>query len=98
MKLSKSYKKLDELNIELIVPMQLHGETKGLILLGKRINQSEYSETDIEFIYSIGSLAIISLENRRLFSEALEKQKMEEELEIARDIQRNLTAAFNSSI
>lgn len=89
-KFSKTYNKLDELNIELIVPMQLHGETKGLILLGKRINQSEYSETDIEFIYSIGSLAIISLENRRLFSEALEKQKMEEELEIARDIQRNL--------
>ena len=89
-KFSKSFKKLDDLNIELIVPMQLHGETKGLILLGKRINHSEYSETDIEFIYSIGSLAIISLENRRLFSEALEKQKMEEELEIARDIQRNL--------
>jgi sigma-B regulation protein RsbU (phosphoserine phosphatase) len=82
--------KLEKLKIELIVPMQLQGETKGLILLGKRVNNSEYTEDDIEFIYSVGSLAIISLENRRLFSEALEKQKMEEELEIARDIQNNL--------
>jgi sigma-B regulation protein RsbU (phosphoserine phosphatase) len=49
-----------------------------------------YSEADIEFIYSVGSLAIISLENKRLFREALEKQKLEEELEIARDIQKNL--------
>ena len=84
------YSRLDELKIDLIVPMQLHGETKGLILLGRRVNQSEYTESDIEFIYSVGSLAIISLENRRLFNEALEKQKMEEELEIARDIQKNL--------
>ena len=84
------FSSLNELNVELIVPMQLHGETKGLILLGKRVNQSQYKESDIEFIYSVGSLAIISLENRRLFNEALEKQKMEEELEIARDIQKNL--------
>ena len=58
--------------------------------MGKRVNNSEYTDVDIEFIYSVGSLAIISLENRRLFSEELEKQKMEEDLEIARDIQNNL--------
>ncbi|MDR3610554.1 MAG: PP2C family protein-serine/threonine phosphatase [Ignavibacteriaceae bacterium] len=88
--ITKKYDKLEALQIELVVPMQLHGETKGLILLGNRVNHAEFNETDIEFIYSIGSLAIISLENKRLFSEALEKQKMEEELEIARDIQKNL--------
>ena len=38
----------------------------------------------------MGSLAIISLENKRLFQEALEKQKLEEELDLARDIQKNL--------
>ncbi len=85
-----SYNRLAEIGIELIVPMELQGETKGLILLGKRINNQKYSESDIEFIYSTGSLAIISLENRRLFKEALAKQKMEEELELARGIQRNL--------
>jgi sigma-B regulation protein RsbU (phosphoserine phosphatase) len=84
------YSRLYDLKIELIVPMQLHGETKGLILLGKRVNHTDFNESDIEFVYSVGSLAIISLENRRLFNEALEKQKMEEELEIARDIQKNL--------
>ena len=66
------------------------GKTKGLITLGRRINNLDYTDTDIEFIFSVGSLAIISMENRRLFREALEKQKMEEELDLARDIQRNL--------
>jgi phosphoserine phosphatase RsbU/P len=88
--IDSEYPQLQELEVELVVPMQMQGETKGLILLGKRINLLPYTSSDIEFIYSIGSLAIISLENYRLFKEALEKQKMEEELEIARDIQQNL--------
>ncbi|WP_290662279.1 SpoIIE family protein phosphatase [Ignavibacterium sp.] len=89
-KLEKYYSELSELGVHLIVPMQIQGRVKGLILLGKRVNNLEYSEYDIEFIYSVGSLAIISLENRRLFKEALEKQKLEEELEFAREIQQNL--------
>jgi len=78
------------LGVELVVPLQLQGKTKGAILLGGRANKMDYTDSDIEFIYSIGNLAIISLENKRLFEEELEKQKMEEELLIAKDIQRNL--------
>ena len=88
--LSKSYPLLSEIGIDLIVPMEVQGKTKGLILLGERITKQSYSEADIEFIYSVGSLAIISIENKRLFLEELEKQKMEEELELAREIQQNL--------
>jgi sigma-B regulation protein RsbU (phosphoserine phosphatase) len=89
-KIEKFYPSLSEIGIDLIVPMQIQGKVKGLIILGKRVNNLEYSDYDVEFIYSVGSLAIISLENRRLFKEALEKQKLEEELEFARDIQQNL--------
>ena len=88
--IQKDFTELTLLGVELVVPMQLQGKTRGLILLGERPIKKEYSESDLEFIYSIGNLAIISLENTRLFYEALEKQKMEEDLLIARDIQRNL--------
>lgn len=88
--IEKNYEKISNFNFELIVPMQLRGVTKGLLLLGSRINKLSYTRTDIEFINSVGSLAIISLENKRLFKEALEKQKMEEELELAKEIQKNL--------
>lgn len=87
---SSSFPSLYGMGIEVIVPMQIQGKTKGLIILGRRINNFDYTNADIEFIFSVGSLAIISMENRRLFREALEKQKMEEELDIAREIQRNL--------
>ena len=88
--IEKDFPNLSKYNFELMIPMLLQGETRGLVLLGKRMNNVPYSETDIEFINSVGTLAIISLENKRLFHEALEKQKLEEELEIAKGIQRNL--------
>ncbi len=85
-----SFNDLVNLGAELIIPMQLKGETKGLIILGKRKNNLEYNDSDIEFIASLGSLAIISIENARLFNETLEKQKLEKDLEIARNIQKKL--------
>jgi sigma-B regulation protein RsbU (phosphoserine phosphatase) len=76
--------------IALIVPMMIKSERKGLIFLGSRITKQSYSQSDIEYISSIASFAIISIENARLFNEALEKQKLEKDLEIARSIQQNL--------
>jgi len=84
------FPQFEKIEIELIIPMQIKGETKGLILLGRRINKKAYTKSDIEYISSIGSLAMISIENARLFEETLEKQKMEKELETARNIQQNL--------
>lgn len=84
------FQKLEEINVALVVPMQVKGETKGLILLGHRNNKKEYSKSDVEFVYSVGSFAIISLENGRLFKETLEKQRLEKDLETAKNIQNNL--------
>lgn len=84
------YQVFTELGVELIVPMQIKGITKGLIMLGQRIAGHTYSKSDIEYIASVGSLAIISIENAMLFNETLEKQKLEKDLETARNIQKNL--------
>jgi len=86
----KDSNKISIREIELIVPMLIKNETKGLILLGKRITKQPYSQSDVEYISSVGSLAMISIENSRLFKEMLEKQKIEKDLELARTIQQNL--------
>jgi phosphoserine phosphatase RsbU/P len=88
--IKKQFPMLYEIGVELIVPMQIKSETKGLILLGKRRTHAEYSKSDMEFVSSLGSLAIISIENARLFKETLDKQRMEKDLETARNIQQNL--------
>ncbi len=84
------YKLLSDEDVELIIPMQIKGETKGLLLVGKLISEEPFAKIDIEYLEALGSLAIISIENANLFKEALEKQKMEKDLELARNIQKNL--------
>ncbi len=81
---------LTSLGITVIVPIRLQGESRGQILLGEKMSREEFSRADLEFVSSIGNLAIISLENARLFKEAIEKQKLEDELLIAREIQKGL--------
>lgn len=88
--LSNSFYELDSLGVELIIPMKIKNELKGLILLGARPSKIPFSNSDIDFISSIASFAVISIENSRLFAQALEKQKLEKDLEIARNIQQNL--------
>ncbi|MFN4111005.1 MAG: PP2C family protein-serine/threonine phosphatase, partial [Ignavibacteria bacterium] len=57
---------------------------------GNKLTNQDFTDDEIEFIESLGSIAAISLENIRLFRETLEMQRIEEDIRIAREIQRNL--------
>ena len=83
-------KHLGAAGVKLVIPMRVQNLTKGLILLGDKLRGEGYTKADLEFLYSLGNLAIISIENARLFQETLEKQRMEDELKIAREIQQGL--------
>lgn len=76
--------------IRAIVPMRIQNKTKGLLVIGERITKIEFQDYDLEFLSTLGNEAMICLENARLFEETLEKQRMEEELAIAREIQQKL--------
>ncbi|MGD0591129.1 MAG: SpoIIE family protein phosphatase [Bacteroidota bacterium] len=81
---------LIQIGITAVVPMHIQHKTKGMILLGERLRGGVYTRADLEFLYSLGNLAIISIENAHLFKDAIEKQRMEDELNIAREIQQGL--------
>ena len=74
----------------LLVPLVSQEVVRGAIVLGEKITKGEYAEEELEFAATLGNAALISLENARLFQETLEKQKLEEELAIAREIQQKL--------
>jgi len=73
-----------------IVPMRIQNQTKGVLAIGERITKAEFQDYDLEFLSTLGNEAMICLENARLFEETLEKQRLEEELALAREIQQNL--------
>jgi sigma-B regulation protein RsbU (phosphoserine phosphatase) len=81
---------IQELSISLIIPLEIKNKTTGLMICGEKITKSPFIEDEIEFLQSLGSTAAISLENIKLFREMIEKQKIEEDIRIAREIQKNL--------
>ncbi len=88
--LLRTLRPLERLNLQVVVPMRMQDETKGVLVLGERINKNEFGQDDLEFLSTLCNQAMVSIENARLFEEALEKQRMEEELNIAREIQQKL--------
>jgi phosphoserine phosphatase RsbU/P len=76
--------------VKIIVPMMSQDKVSGYIFLGDKLNKSELTESDIEFLSTLANIATISLENARLFQETLEKKRLEEELNMAKSIQSRL--------
>jgi len=82
--------KLLKIGAQVIIPMRHQNKFLGFILLGEKINKQQYSEIDLEFLATIVSQAIISMENARLFIETMEKQRIEQELQVAKTIQKKM--------
>ncbi len=74
---------------ELIVPLLIKNECRGVLLVGKKMI-GDFSDFDIRFIEALSSTLATALENARLFEEAVEKQRIESELNVARQIQHKL--------
>jgi len=79
-----------DLGIALLVPMRIQDETRGVLAIGAKISGKPFLESELEFLTTLGNQAMASLENARLVEEMLEKQRMEEELNLARSIQQNM--------
>ena len=76
--------------LKLAVPMMIQEDVRGFLIVGEKISLQPFQPDEIEFLSTLCNLAMISIENARLFEEALEKERIEEELNIARDIQQRL--------
>lgn len=80
-------------DVAAVVPMLSQDRTKGILLLGQRISKKVYAKEELDFLYTLGNQAMISLENAWLFEDSLERKRLEEELLVARNIQIGLLPA-----
>lgn len=75
----------------LCVPMKnAEGKLIGVLQAINYLGEGTFPESEIPLFQRLADQAAISLERERLFHEYVEKQKMEEQLNLARDIQRHL--------
>lgn len=81
---------LSNKNVKIISSMSIHGKVKGFFLIGPKLNSEKLNEDDIQFIEALGNTTIVALENERLVSEEIKKKQLENEMNLALEIQRGL--------
>jgi sigma-B regulation protein RsbU (phosphoserine phosphatase) len=73
-----------------IFPIRSGEESTGMLVCGPRMAKTGYTDTDLEFGGGLVAQASVAFENAWHFAETLEKKKIEQELEVAAGIQRDL--------
>jgi len=82
--------RLSRLGIEIVVPLRSGESLNGALLLGPRASGVALSEEDRDFLRSLAAQAAAAFDHIRLSREWIEKQKIEKEMALAREIQRAL--------
>ena len=83
----------DTLRASLMVPLVFQDKVIGLLNLGEKKSGKFYNREDIDLLRTIANQGAVAIENARLFQENLEKQRMEEELAIAHELQTSMLPA-----
>ncbi len=81
---------LDNLGVGMLTPLMHKSEMRGMILVGGRFGPEPFRENDLKFLDAIGNTAMSPLENARLVGEKIARERLEEELAIAKNIQIGL--------
>ena len=76
----------------LCVPLKVKDEIKGVVYADNRFEAGIFTQADLDLLSAIASIAAIAIENARLYQMAVEKGRMQRELQMAREMQTRFLA------
>lgn len=74
----------------LCVPLTFKDQILGVIFIDSRIQAGIFTPSDLELLTAIASSAAAAIENARLYQLAVEKGRLERELQMARQVQASM--------
>jgi len=81
---------LHKMKARLIVPLTHRGQLEGILFLGPKRDEIHFSTEELTLLNILSTQIAIALENTRLYEAIVEKRRIDEELGLAREIQRML--------
>ena len=72
-----------------ISPIKTRGETQGILVAAKTAGQI-FTRDDLNAIETFSDYASVAIENSRLLEQSIEKERLEKELDVAREVQRKI--------
>ena len=76
--------------IELIIGLRFQNKKIGVVGVGPRATREGYGHSEINFLQSLGNLAVLTIQKTLLLEEQMVKNRLEEELSLAKTIQEGL--------
>jgi serine phosphatase RsbU (regulator of sigma subunit) len=86
-------KTFDQMEATLIVPLIYEDRLTGLMTLGQKKSGKFYRKEDINLLNILANQGAVAIENALMVEDVIEKERMEEELTIARDLQTSMLPA-----
>jgi sigma-B regulation protein RsbU (phosphoserine phosphatase) len=74
--------------VALLLPMVTHGRLVGFLGFGMKTEREDYAPEEIRILSSLAPQVALASDNMRLIAENVEKRRMEEELQVARRVQK----------
>jgi serine phosphatase RsbU (regulator of sigma subunit)/anti-sigma regulatory factor (Ser/Thr protein kinase) len=72
------------------VPLYDNKDIIGLVYADRAASAERFTESDLRLLTLLANVAAVKIENARLFDAEIEKKRLEEQLSLAAQIQRNL--------
>lgn len=87
---ASSVESLRKIKASLLIPLLSHDRMVGVLILGEKFNRNPFSLEEITWLTLLANQMAIGIENAQLYKASLEKQRIEEDIRLAQEIQRNL--------
>jgi len=81
---------MDKRHIEMILPLKDANHLLGFLALSAKSTGFRFNANDINFLGVLSNQLVTALTNTRLYADSLEKQRLDEEMTMARQIQLDL--------
>lgn len=88
----------DEYQIEYVVPAVSKDKYHGIILIGEKLSESAFNNEELSFMKDIADHSAVVIENALLYQKSLKQERLNHELELARQIQYNSLPQTNPQI
>ncbi len=85
-----SIQSLQKIKPSLLLPLLTHDRLVGILILGEKTNRKSFSLEEITWLTMLANQMAIGIENAQLYKASLEKQRIEEDIRLAQEIQQNL--------
>jgi sigma-B regulation protein RsbU (phosphoserine phosphatase) len=74
----------------LCVPLMIKEQVSGVVYVDNRLHSGIFTQADLDLLTAIASSAAVAIENARLYQVAVDKGRLERELQMAREVQASL--------